>query len=185
MNREEALAFTCTDHLLQVNPLFNKIMQPLEITTTTKPIPPNTGQYTSWIAKGAHWFTIIKHNNQTLVYCHFNQMMFYASPNIQLHPLMPDGHAFLAQTCIDNNTTPRLLILDIIHPYVEDPQARGHTLRQLTQFFPTTSCHVQWAGDVTSLRKFLANGLPHPVECIVSLQKPMQITREQVPSDTT
>lgn len=177
MNLSDALAFTCTDHFLQVHPIFNEIMKPLQIHTTHVPIRPNTNEYTSWITKNAQWFTVLKHNQQTLVYCHSNEMMYYASPNIQLHPSMPDGHAFLAQTCIDNTDTPRLLILDVIIPSLPDPKQRGHVLRNLSQFFPAT-CHVQWAGDITALRKFLKSGLPHPVECVVSLLKPLQLVKE-------
>lgn len=179
MDLSTALSFTCTDHFLQVHPLFNDVMQPMKIVTSHASIQPNTNEYASWMAKDAQWFTILKHNQQTIVYCHSNNMMYYASPNIQLHPHMPEGYAFLAQTCIDNNETPRMLILDMILPSIDDPKHRGEILRGLSQFFPTT-CHIQWAGDITALRKFLKNGLPHPVECVISLQKPLHIIREHI-----
>lgn len=176
MNLSEALAFTCADHFLQVHQVFLECSRNINITYGKI----TTSDYTSWLAKGAHFFTIIQHEKQTIVFCHANQTMFYASPHIKLNASTPDGHAFLAQTCMDhNNTTPRLLILDMVLPVIPDPRKRGALLRSLAHVFPSATCHVQWAGEVSALRRFLANGLPHEVESVIALQEdPMDLVRE-------
>lgn len=175
MELSEALAFLCGEHFIQVDAVFAQVMQPIQITTIHTELPADS--YASWMAKGAHWFTLMKRKGQTVVYCHANDMMYFASPNVQLPPSIPDNYAFLAQTALDNKTQPRLLILDILLPDLGAPAARGQVLRQMQ--FPST-CHVQWAGEITSLRKFLHKGLPHEVECVFSLDKPLCIFREHV-----
>lgn len=97
MNLSDALLFACADHYLHIHPSFLAIVQHVQITTTVQDIPSDSAKYTSWLAKDAHWFTLLKHEGNTLVYCHSNDMMFYGSPNVQLHASMPDGYAFLAQ----------------------------------------------------------------------------------------
>ena len=174
MELSEALAFVCGQHFLQVDNVFTQVMKAVEIDSVSEVA---SDAYTSWMAKGALWFTLLKKRGQTVVYCHANDMMYYASPNVQLPSCIPDDHAFLAQTALDNKTQPRLLILDIILPTIMDPAERGRILRTM-QFPPT--CHVQWAGEINSLRRFLHKGLPHEVECVFALGAPLKIVRETV-----
>lgn len=174
MHFSEALAFVCAEHFLQIHPALFAITKPIEITMTNKKLQ---SQHTSWMAAKTHWFTLIKHNQKTIVYCHKNNMMYYGSPAVQLHSHMPDGHAFLAQTCMDNDQFPRLLILDVVTPRLVNPVERGALLRSLAGFFPST-CTIQWVGESDALRKFLRNGLPHPVECVIELGEPLHITKE-------
>lgn len=179
MNLSETLAFTTAQHFIQVHPCFTSVMKKVEIINTTREFPKETQQFTSWIPHGSHWLTIMKHENKTIVYCHENDMMYYASPNVILPDTIPNGHAFLAQTCVDNDIYPRLLILDLVLPHHKKPADRGVILRSLTHFFPST-CTVQWIGEVSALKKFLKGGLPHQVECVIGLQEPLKLLRESL-----
>ncbi len=178
MDLSEALAFVCAEHFLQVHPSVLGATKTMDIRLSREQLEPAKVRCASWIAKGAFFFTILKIQNQTVVYCHANKMMYYTSPNIQLPMQIPNGYAFLGQTAIDNGSFPRLLILDIVEPKIPDPMQRGMELRKFTEFFPST-CHVQWSGDLLALRKFLEKGLPHAVDGIVSMHEPLCYTLEK------
>lgn len=175
MNLSEALAFVCGEHFLQINPLFSQVFQKIDI---QKSNCCDDLACASWLAKDSHWFTIMKWNDNTLVYCHCNQMAYYASPNIQLPSNFPDNHAFLAQTTLDNGQFPRLLIFDLVLPVFPDPMQRGSILRTLSPLFPAT-CHVQWSGHLEALKKFVNGGnLPHLVDGLVGYtNNPLEIKR--------
>jgi hypothetical protein len=184
MNTSEALSFCCGCRCLQLDSIQNKLMVPLKIHTSQN--PPTTSNknikiYT-WMVEKAHWFTLFKHWGTTFVYSHYNDVLYFAAPCVQLHPNLPDGYAFLAQTALDIDQ-PRLLIVDIIQvpdsqqPLPNDPLARGNILRSLHMFFSAATCHIQWSGEYTSLMAFLqANKLPHKVQAVLELQEdPLQM----------
>lgn len=72
--------------------------------------------------------------------------------------------------------------MDLIHPPIKCPKERGEVMRRLCL---PPSIALQWAGDPGALRKFLDNGLPHKVQCMVELSadplKPIKELSVKVP----
>ena len=178
MHRDDALAFACGSLCLQVQSVLPHAMQPLVVQSGS--IHPSTDVVT-WLAKDARLFTLIKTSSGTRVYDHTDDMLYYANPNTELPKECPDDHAFLCQTVCDSmpdgTKTPRLLVMDLVHPSIPCPRQRGDTLRRLTPVFPHV-CHVQWAGDKSALERFIGNGMPHEVEALIALRAPLQVMRE-------
>jgi hypothetical protein len=161
---------------MQLNPALVQATQSIRIV----PGKVKESSLATWLVRGTHMFTLIKSQDKTLIFCHGNSTLFYARPDFMLHRDMPDGHAYLAQLAEDKESAgivPRLLIIDLVMPRVENAQARNQTLRNFSGLFPP-SCHLQWAGQVKALREFLKNGLPHKVEGIVALGNPLQLIKE-------
>ena len=178
MHRDDAIAFACGSLCLQVQSILPHAMQPLVIESGS--IHPSNDVVT-WLAKDARLLTLIKTSAGTRVYDHADDMLYYANANTELLKECPDEHAFLCQTVRDRlpdgTTTPRLLVMDLVHPRIDCPRQRGDTLRRLTQVFPHV-CHVQWAGDKTALERFVAQGMPHEVDALLALRAPLQAVRE-------
>lgn len=170
MDLQESLAFVCAEHFLELHPIYNAIMKDI---TLDKDTSKHTNKIASWLAKDSQWFTLIKHEKQTIVYCHANHMVFYASPNVWLPDGIPNGYAFLCQTTKDNGIHPRLLVLDLVLPRIPEPVERGYHLREFARFFPST-LHLQWSGDVTALRDFLeGTNMPHAIEGVLYFKEPL------------
>ena len=174
---DDALSLVCSEICLQIHSAIDAAMQPVAI---------NTGEisetdHASWLVEDTHFFTLIKTKSSTLAFCHGNQTLFYARPDFALAPSTPEGHSFLAQVAEDKENgliVPRLLVLDLVTPSVEDPRARHEALRACTGFFPP-SCVLQWSGLPSALRPFVSSGLPHRVEGLVALRAPLALTRER------
>jgi hypothetical protein len=75
---------------------------------------------------------------------------------------------------------PHLLVFDVIECDQGDNTnvaTRGERLRGLARCLPQPMCVLQWAGEPTALEGFV-RGLPHPVECIMSLSEdPFKVYR--------
>ena len=128
----------------------------------------------TWSPTGAKFFTIMKVNGDSLVYCHHNDTLYTASPQATLCSTCPDGLGFLAQYCEDKGTQPRLLVFDILSTEC-NPSKRGEHLRSLAHVFPSPLCSVQWVGFIAPLRNFIPT-LPHSVEFFLELTKdPLQL----------
>lgn len=178
MEYSEALAFLCGPFFLQVHPVFPDVTKTLTITEGT-----SAQEYLQafWSTENTHWFTIYKHSEPpylTLMYSHMDDTMYYAQSHMHMHDEMPPGYAFLAQTTNDNDSEPRLLILDIVFPVIHDPVVRNNRLRGLARFF-SPCCHVHWVGHIESLKHFLdanKHTLPHKVDKImVQTNDPLHI----------
>lgn len=176
---QDAISLVCSEICLQLGPMITQATQPARLT----PGKIRDTDLATWLVHDTHMFTLIKHGMGTFAYCHGNNTLFYAKPEFMLLRGMPEGHAFLAQIAEDREsaegrpTTPRLLVMDLVAPRIEDPKARYQAMRTLDSFFPST-CVPQWAGEIQSLRNFIANGLPHEVAGVVALRGPLQIVRE-------
>jgi len=186
MHRDDALAFACGPVCLQIHPVLPLAMQPA--TVLNGHIEYITDVVT-WLAKDARFFTLIRTSAGTRVYDHEEDTLYYANPNTELHADCPEGHAFLCQTVCDRQPdsqtrTPRLLVMDLVCPQVDNPRERGATLRRMATLLPHV-CHVQWAGERTALEQFVASGsVPHDVETIVALRGPLQLVREPATGNT-
>lgn len=127
--------------------------------------------YCTWRPVGSHFVTLIKHNGITLLYCHYNDVVYYTQPCVRLQNTCPDGTAILGQFCEDNvdgQLHPRLLMFDVLS--TSDPcyKSRGVLLRDLVVHLPRPLCALQWSGEASSLRSFIGN-LPHKVDCLLEL----------------
>ncbi len=175
MKLDDALALVAGSYCLHVDDFMAKVTQSVRV--SSGPLLP--GDLTTWLVKGGHFFTLIKAGGKTLVYCHANELLYYASPHVELGPSCPDAHAFLVQTVEDREASgalvPRVLVTDMVHPCAGPPQARGEALRALSGAFSHV-CHLQWAGDRACLQRFVASGaIPHEVGGLVALRAPLEL----------
>lgn len=172
----DALSLVCGEACLQISSAVAQATQPVRMA----PGKVKDQSLTTWLVRDTHMFTLIKAGDVTLVYSHGNSMLFFAKPEFMLHRNVPDGHAFLSQLAEDKEAAgivPRLLVMDLVTPCIDDPRARHQIVRNMSPLFPPT-CVLQWAGQVDALRSFLKSGLPHEVAGIVTLGKPLQLTKE-------
>lgn len=177
---EHALSTVCSEVCLQLGPVVAQATQSVRIT----PGKIKDDALTTWLVHDTHMFTLIKCGLATLAYCHGNSTLFYAKPEFMLKHGTPEGHAFLAQLAEDRQpdgerpSVPRLLVMDLVAPRIEDPSARYERLRQLADPCLPGTCVLQWAGRPDALRAFLQNGLPHEVAGVVALGAPLALTKE-------
>jgi hypothetical protein len=177
---DQAISTVCSEVCLQLGAVVAQAAQPVRITPgKVKPTALST-----WLVHDTQMFTLIKCGVATLAYCHGNKTLFYAKPEFMLKHATPDGHAFLAQLAEDRQqggehpSVPRLLIMDLVAPRIQDAGARYERLRQLAGPCLPGTCVLQWAGQPDALRAFLQNGLPHEVAGIVALGAPLTLTKE-------
>ena len=179
MQSDDSLAFLCRGICVELGPSLSSALRPTVI--EEGPLPPCSP--TTWLAKGCRLVTLIQTERGTRVYDQKEDFLYYASEAGQLGPECPPGHAFLGQTVLDRDRAggspvPRVRIMDLVTPRIDDPAQRGAELRRLQRCFPA-ACHVQWAGERVSLERFLGSGgIPHEVECVVALGEPGKLVRE-------
>jgi hypothetical protein len=179
MQTDDALAFLCRGLCVEVGPSLSAALKPTLI--EEGPLPPCCPA--TWLAKGCRLVTLIQTERGTRVYDQKEDFLYYASEAAQLGRNCPPGHAFLGQTVYDRDgasgrLVPRVLIMDLVCPRIDDPCERGTRVRKLSPCFPP-ACHVQWAGERASLERFLKSGsVPHEVECVVALREPGKLVRE-------
>jgi hypothetical protein len=140
--------------------------------------PADSSVPATWLCENTRFFTLIKAaDGGTLVFCHMNETLYYASPAARLSPACPVNTAFLCQFTMDctthpttpKTTHPRLLAFDVLCPGISCPHARGDILRSLSVHLPQPLCHVQWVGPRRFLgREFIAK-LPHPASGVFCL----------------
>lgn len=177
MNRDEALALACGGLCVQLHGIMPEALAPAR---TSHGDLSDTDR-TTWLVRNARLMTLIQTAEGTRVYDHEGDFLYYASPNVELDARCPEGHAFLAQAVTDREgdaQVPRLLVLDLVCPRIEDPRRRGSALRAMAHLFPP-ACHVQWSGERAALERFLARGMPHDVEAVVALREPGCLLRER------
>jgi hypothetical protein len=180
MRLEHAISTVCSEICLQLGPTVAQAAQPVRIA----PGKVKETALTTWLVHDTQMFTLIKCGVATLAYCHGNNTLFYAKPEFMLKQGTPDGHAFLTQLAEDKDAgpnqtfVPRLLVMDLVAPRIDDPRARYEKLRQLAPACLSGTCVLQWAGQPKALRAFLESGLPHEVAGIVALGAPLSLVKE-------
>lgn len=173
MDLSEALAFTCADYCLQVHPHILNMCGNMQLQSVCDVVDTeHEASCYTWITKDTHWFTVGKFKlgnvDETLVYCHENNMLYYSSPLLHLSPAIPLDHAFLVQTTKDHGRVPKCLVTDVLLHHKCPPCKRQHFMHSLSAHFPP-AYHVQWGGDLAALESFIGipGNLPHVVEGIV------------------
>jgi hypothetical protein len=142
-------------------------------TLTTHPKPKHVTCYSTWKPRNSWFFTLIKTERATVVYCHENAKVYQASPSTRLASACPVHAAFLCQWCVDEckeGKVPHLLVFDVVQGENADAGSRGEKLRALSKHLPLPLCVVQWAGEVKALDQFV-RCLPHSVECFLGLSE--------------
>ena len=166
MSLDEALSIITAEICLQVGQSMASICKNL---TTHSLSCQDT--HCTWICKDTHFFTIFKADkNNTLVYSHTNEMLYYASIFAQLSPSCPVNVGFLCQFTHDSlpeGLVPRLLVFDVISTSSLPPEPRGDYMRALATHLPQPLCCVQWIGPRRYLSKEFVQGLPHPIDGIL------------------
>ena len=140
---------------------------------STQPKPKHVTCYSTWKPSHSWFFTLIKAERTTVVYCHENGRTYQASPSARLAPACPLHTGFLCQWCVDKcgeGNVPHLLVFDVANPRCNSAAARGEELRGLSRHLPLPLCVVQWAGDAGALDQFVKR-LPHAVECFLGLSE--------------
>jgi hypothetical protein len=146
--------------------------------------PPTKGPQTlaTWRPRGSLFFTLIKVDGGTVLYCHENERTYHAAPCAWLSEGCPAGTGFLCQWCLDQGEErkePRLLVFDLLRWECADVAERGRLLRGMAACLPLPLCVVQWVGEPAALDGFLSS-LPHDVECILSLGPDPCLLRRQL-----
>ena len=140
---------------------------------TTQPKPKHVACYSTWKPSGSWFFTLIKAERCTVVYCHESGRTYQASPSARLAEACPLHAAFLCQWCVDQGKegkVPHLLVFDVVTTERADAARRGEELRGLARHLPLPLCVVQWAGEAGALDQFVKS-LPHRVECFLGLSE--------------
>ena len=163
-----ALHFLAGDVCLQVGKDTLDKCNPIALNTTSE-IQDSEAALCTWRCKDAHFFTLFKSDDATLIYSHTNEMLYHASMQAQLAPICPKDVAFLCQFTFDSmpeGRVPRLLVFDVLCP--SPPVHRGEILRSM-QCLPPICC-VQWIGFSTYLSQDFFKALPHAISGILVLQ---------------
>jgi hypothetical protein len=143
-------------------------------------------EVSTWRCRDSPFFTLIQPaaGGPTLLFCHENETLYYASPGAHLSPSCPECTAFLCQFVIDGSDkdrSPRLLAFDILTS--ASVLERGDMLRRLSVHLPQPLCHVQWIGPREHLTPSFLSSLPHQVEGVFSLtQNPLKLGALTTPS---
>ena len=130
----------------------------------------------TWMARGAEWVTVGRYGDATIVYLPSQDAFYYASPECVLSQQCPDHTVMLGQCVLDNDSTPRILMHDLIRlrgvSCADMPsRERYGCLQQLGGVFGPL-CTLQWVGECRALEGELKSGkfkVPHQVKGIMAL----------------
>lgn len=167
-----ALFVLAGDVCLRINPCHVDVCRRLCVSEETA-IPPNA--LCTWLCEDAHFFTLFRSGDATLVFCHTTEVLYYASMEAQIAPSCPPGLCFLCQFTIDvlpEGATARMLVFDVYQfgaPCQADPEARGELLRNCARHLPGPLCCVQWIGHRKYLTSEFIAGLPHGASGLMCL----------------
>ena len=164
----------CTDPCLHPGDHLKDRIQP-----KTLPIDsgkPQSDAFGTWLALGAEWVTIAKYDDSTLVYLPSQDSFYYASPACVLSPECPKRTVFLGQFVIDSDSTPRVLVHDLVRlqgaSFADMPARERYACLQQLGGTLGGICTVQWVGECGVLGKELKSGrfkVPHTVQSVVAL----------------
>jgi len=130
----------------------------------------------TWLALGAEWVTIAKYDESTLVYIPSQDSFYYASPACILSQECPRRTVFLGQFVIDSDSTPRVLIHDLVRmqgaSFADMPARERYACLQQLGGVLGPMCTVQWVGECKVLGNELKSGrfkVPHAVRSVIAL----------------
>ena len=164
----------CSDPCLHPGEHLKDRIQPC-VSSTNKKAPSSFG---TWMAKAAEWVTIGKYASSTIIYLPSQDAFYYASPSSMLSPQCPDKTVFLGQFVIDHDSTPRILVHDLVRLrgvscHDMPPRERYACLQELGGLLGGM-CTLQWVGECKALTEELKTGkfkVPHEVRGVISLSR--------------
>lgn len=173
---KRALPVVAVHNLLQLNPDILHLCKRVEPRVAGPGVAPR-GTCVTWRPSNSVFFTLIKTNGDTLIYCHGNDEIYYTPPNLKLPAeTVPPFTGILCQWCedrgADGKLEPHLLLFDIINApnQFQSETARGDRLRSMataTTGFPPL-CVLQWIGFKEALVDYVPK-LPHAVDGLLLL----------------
>ena len=130
----------------------------------------------TWMGKCAEFVTIGKYDSATLIYLPSMDAFYYASPPALLSPKCNDKTVFLGQYVVDDDSTPRVLVFDLVRINGVScadmpPTERYACLQQMGELLGPR-CSVQWVGECKVLQDELQSGrfkVPHAVRGVMAL----------------
>jgi hypothetical protein len=158
----EALSCLIAAPVMRVDPAIARVCAKLE---TRKRTSSTGGMLGCWRPKNAILFTLIKTQDNTLVYCHHNDHLFIAHPMMRLGQGCPSGSAFLGHFIVEQSK-PRALLFDVVDFCQPHAMERYKRLREMACFFPQPMSMVQWVGECSYLTPKFLRTLPHEVEYV-------------------
>ena len=129
-----------------------------------------------WLALRAEWVTVGKYGESTLVFVPSQDVFYYAAPGCMLSQEYPNHTIFLGQFVIDNDSTPRVLVHDLVlmqgSSFNDMPARERYECLQQMGAFLGPLCTVLWVGECDVLAEELRSGrfkVPHAVHSVIAL----------------
>jgi hypothetical protein len=163
----------CTDPCLHPGLHLKDRVQPHVGTASGKKTEDSFG---TWLAQGAEWVTIGKYEGITLVFVASQDAFYYASPGCILSAKCPSQTVLLGQFVIDNDSTPRVLMNDVVRmrgtSFADMPARERYACLQQLGECMGPMCTLQWVGECAVLKTELKSGkfkVPHAVRSVIAL----------------
>ena len=128
------------------------------------------------MGKGAEFVTIGKYDSSTVIYLPSMDSFYYAAPPALLSPKCGDKTVFLAQYVVDDDSTPRVLVFDLVRingvSCADMPPTERYACLQTMGDLLGPICSIQWVGECKVLQSELSSGrfkVPHAVRGVMAL----------------
>jgi hypothetical protein len=129
----------------------------------------------TWRALGGEFVTLGKYKGNTLVFIPSHDTFYFASPAALLSQECPDSTVFLGQFVIDTDSTPRVLVFDVVKlqgvSFINMPPRERYAFLQRFGGCLGPICTLQWAGESKVLVSDLQSGkfkVPHPIKGVMA-----------------
>jgi hypothetical protein len=144
---------------------------------------PISSAFGTWRALGGEFVTLGKYKGNTLVFIPSHDTFYFASPPALLSQECPDSTVFLGQFVIDTDSTPRVLVFDVVKlqgvSLNDMPPRERYTLLQRFGGCLGPICILQWVGESKVLVSELQSGkfkVPHAIKGVMAFtQTPGQM----------
>jgi hypothetical protein len=130
----------------------------------------------TWLALGGEFMTLGKYKGNTLVYLPSHDTFYFAAPSVLLSQECSDGTVLLAQFVVDTDSTPRVLVFDVLKlqgvSFRDMPPRERYACLQRLGGCLGPVCTLQWVGECKVLTADLQSGrfkVPHPVKGVMAL----------------
>ena len=142
----------------------------------------------TWMGKSAEFVTVGKYDSSTLIYLPSMDAFYYASPPSMLSQKCGDKTVFLAQYVVDDDSTPRVLVFDLVRingvSCADMPPTERYACLQQMGDLLGPICSIQWVGECKVLQTELQSGqfkVPHAVRGVMALSSvPGRVTEHAV-----
>lgn len=136
----------------------------------------NDAAFGTWLARGAEWVTLGRYGDSTIVFLPSQDAFYYAGPTAMLSSACPDRTVFLGQFVVDDDSTQRILMHDLVRLQGAScadmpPRERYACLQQMGALLGP-ACTLQWVGECKVLSDDLRSGkfkVPHAVRGVMAL----------------